>query len=144
MTQPVLRAVGIAGGTVAAALVVATVTFVVANGWTPADAFESYALSNLVNGASLVICGTLLALARPRNALGWLLLVGGLAYLTSAAAIPASTYAAEHDWPESLARSSSVWASSAWSTSPSARLPFRPAPVPNRTLSDTTPSGSPQ
>ncbi|HKH09288.1 MAG TPA: hypothetical protein VKA62_10100, partial [Agromyces sp.] len=124
MTQPVLRAVGIAGGTVAAALVVATVTFVLANGWTPADAFESYALSNLVNGASLAICGTLLALARPRNVLGWLLLVGGLAYLTSAAAIPASTYAAEHDWPEPLVAVLVGLGVSAWSIAIGLALPF--------------------
>ena len=41
MTQPALRAVGIAGGAVASALVVVAVTFFVANGWTLADAFES-------------------------------------------------------------------------------------------------------
>ncbi len=124
MTQPVLRAVGIAGGTVAAALVVLTVTFFVANGWTPADAFDSYALSNLVNGASLAICGTLLALARPRNVLGWLLLGGGLAYLVSAAAVPASLYAVEHSWSEQLLAVLGGLGVSAWTIAIGLALPF--------------------
>ncbi|HZW42497.1 MAG TPA: histidine kinase, partial [Agromyces sp.] len=137
MTQPVLRAVGIAGGTVAAALVVATVTFIVANGWTPADAVESYALSNLVNGASLAICGTLLALARPRNVLGWLLLVGGLAYLLSAAAIPASVYAAEHSWPDPLIAVLAGLGVSAWSVAIGLALPFALLLFPTGRLSNT-------
>ena len=138
MTQPVLRAVGIAGGTVASALVVATVTFLVANDWTLADAFESYALSNLVNGASLAVCGTLLALARPRNPLGWLLLGGGLAYLVSAASVPASAYAAEHGWSEPLVAVLAALGVGIWSIAIGLALPFALLTFPTGRLSSVS------
>lgn len=96
------RALGIAGGAASAVLVVISITFMLGNGWTLSDGLSSYALSNLINGLSLSICGAVLAIARPGNALGWLLLGAGIAYQLSAAATPVAVYAASRDGPPAL------------------------------------------
>lgn len=89
-----LRAVGVAGGAVAAVLFVTAITMTLALGWNLYDAVESYSLGNSLIGASLSVCGTILARSRPRHPLGWLLLGSGIAYGLSGAATPVAAYSA--------------------------------------------------
>ena len=49
-------------------------------------------------------CGLVIALHRPRNAVGWLFLAGALAHLATAAAGPWSYYGIEHGWPVPVLR----------------------------------------
>ncbi len=51
------------------------------------EMLDSYGLTNLVIGASLMVTGTMLASARPGIAIGWLLQSAGTCYLLSAAAL---------------------------------------------------------
>jgi signal transduction histidine kinase len=56
-------------------------------GATLGEMLDSYGLTNLVIGVSLAATGTVLALARPRVAIGWLFQAAGVCYLLSAAAL---------------------------------------------------------
>ena len=64
------------------------------------DLVDSYMLTNTAIGVGFAGCGGILAVQRPRNRIGWLLLGAGLAPLTTAAITPVGLYGITHDWPE--------------------------------------------
>lgn len=68
------------------------------------DLLGSYALTNLAFGIGFGGCGFVLARHRPANPIGWLLLAGAVAHLTSAAAAPWLSYGLATGWPEPVTR----------------------------------------
>lgn len=64
------------------------------------DLVDSYILTNTAIGVGFAGCGGILAVARPANRVGWLLLGAGLAPLTTAALAPVLLYGITHGWPE--------------------------------------------
>ncbi len=64
------------------------------------DLVDSYILTNTAIGVGFAGCGGILAVHRPANRVGWLLLGAGLAPLTTAAITPVLLFGAEHGWPE--------------------------------------------
>ncbi|MFL6073332.1 MAG: histidine kinase [Mycobacteriales bacterium] len=66
----------------------------------PSEAVGSYLVTNAAIGVGFAACGALLAVNRPANALGWLLLAAGVAPLTTAALSPVLHYGAGHGWPD--------------------------------------------
>ena len=87
----------LAGVGVAAFAVMAAGTWAV--GPAAEDVVASYTLTNTAFGLGFGSCGLVIALHRPRNAVGWLFLVGALAHLATAAAGPWALYGVEHGWP---------------------------------------------
>src|SRR5918998_2843650 len=83
----------------AVAETVAAVVGTVAVGLAGRDALGSYLVTNVAIGASFAPCGMLIARHRPRNPIGWLLLVLAIAPLTSAVMVPVGAYGAAHGWP---------------------------------------------
>ena len=65
---------------------------------------SSYGLTNLAIGISFVVPGAILVHYRQRNPIGWIVLAGGLAYLTTAALNPLVSLGSEHGWPVPLVR----------------------------------------
>ena len=57
-------------------------------GWSWSEALESFVVSNSLIGFSFAMCGAVIAWHRPRNAIGWLFLVGGVAQSSSALGAP--------------------------------------------------------
>ncbi|WP_433036384.1 sensor histidine kinase [Actinomycetospora sp. CA-053990] len=72
----------------AAAETVATVVGVLVTGVTFAAARDSFLISNATIGTVCALCGGLIAVHRPRNALGWLLLGVAVAQTATAAITP--------------------------------------------------------
>lgn len=103
-----------AGSAVAAGLAVLAIAAVVANGWTLVDAVDSYVLSNLSTGAGLAVCGSVLTWKRPRNPIGWTLLLGGLSYLSSAAGLALSEFSQTSGWPEQVTQFLATFGYCAW------------------------------
>ncbi len=68
----------------ALALAVTAVAAAVTSGHSMRDLIEQYALTNTVIGVSFAACGAVLAGARPRNPVGWLLFGAGLSHLVTA------------------------------------------------------------
>jgi signal transduction histidine kinase len=66
-------------------------------GWTVA--LDSYLVTNTTMGVAFAACGALIAWHRPRNPVGWLLAIAGVAHLTTAAAVPVGIFGVEHSWP---------------------------------------------
>ncbi|MEV4507489.1 sensor histidine kinase [Dactylosporangium sp. NPDC049525] len=64
------------------------------------DLVDSYVLTNTAIGVGFAGCGGILAVQRPANRVGWLLLGAGLAPLTTAALTPVLLYDITHGWPE--------------------------------------------
>jgi signal transduction histidine kinase len=81
-------------------------------GWTVA--LDSYLVTNATMGVSFAACGGMIAWHRPRNPVGWLLAVAGVAHLTTAAAVPVGIFAVEHSWPILVLRTAVTVFSLAW------------------------------
>ncbi|MFC4040259.1 sensor histidine kinase [Dactylosporangium siamense] len=64
------------------------------------DLVDSYMLTNTAIGVGFAGCGGILAVQRPANRVGWLLLGAGLAPLTTAAITPVLLLGITHGWPE--------------------------------------------
>ncbi|GAB3831071.1 hypothetical protein GCM10027610_020600 [Dactylosporangium cerinum] len=64
------------------------------------DLVDSYMLTNTAIGVGFAGCGGILAVQRPANRVGWLLLGAGLAPLTTAAITPVLLFGIVHGWPE--------------------------------------------
>ncbi len=92
---------GLAWGLAALAAVDTAVAVVlaVAGGLSLRDAIDGYLVTNLAIGAGFAVCGAILAVQRPGNAVGWLLLVAGVAPLTTAAVMSVALFGAMHGWP---------------------------------------------
>jgi signal transduction histidine kinase len=78
-----------------------------AGAWTAGpglDVVDTYVLTNTAFGLGFGGCGLVIALHRPRNAIGWLFLAGALAHLTTAAAAPWAVHGLAAGWPEPAIR----------------------------------------
>jgi two-component system NarL family sensor kinase len=75
---------------------------------------DSYTLTNVVIGVSLLASGFLIAWHRPRNAVGPLFLASGFGHLLSAAATMLMVWGAAADWPVGVIRTLSTVATGAW------------------------------
>jgi two-component system, NarL family, sensor kinase len=64
-----------------------------------AVAVGTYSVTNTAIGGSLAAAGAVIALHRPRHPVGWILLFGGLAHLTSAAAGVLGMLGLAQHWP---------------------------------------------
>jgi signal transduction histidine kinase len=73
-------------------------------GWSWRDALEAFVVTNSVIAVAFAGCGGILAWHRPRNAIGWLFVAGGLAYATTAVAAPAMLLLHEADAPVPIQR----------------------------------------
>lgn len=83
-----VRVLAWAGGGSAIVLAGVTAAGIVAADVSRAEAVDAYLVTNLAIGAAFPVCGTVLAVARPRNPVGWLFLVAGLGHLVTAALTP--------------------------------------------------------
>lgn len=79
-------AAALAGAAVLA--VAAAVVLTAVAGWTFGQALDAFVVTNGVIGLSLAVCGGLIGWYRPRNPIGWLFAVGGLAQSCAATVSP--------------------------------------------------------
>src|SRR5689334_25139887 len=84
----------------AGAEAVAAVVLAVAGHLSLREALDGYLLTNLAIGAGFAACGAVLAVQRPANWVGWLLLAAGIAPLTTAVVMSLALVGAQHGWPE--------------------------------------------
>jgi signal transduction histidine kinase len=105
-----------AAGTAALAGVetVAAVALAVAGHLSLREALDGYLLTNLAIGVGFAACGAILAVQRPANAVGWLLLAAGIAPLTTAAVMSLALVGAQHGWPEPVVGALLVVFFAAW------------------------------
>jgi two-component system, NarL family, sensor kinase len=80
------------------------IAYAVAGDISLAAAVGSFTVTNGAIGLTLSACGTLLAWHRPRNPVGWLFLVGGVAYATSAMAVQLVGFGATAGWNATVLR----------------------------------------
>ena len=57
-------------------------------GWSWVDALDAFVVTNAVMGLAFASCGVILAWHRPRNAIGWLFVSGGLLQAVAASVPP--------------------------------------------------------
>lgn len=57
-------------------------------GWSFDDALNAFVVTNSLMGASFAACGAIISSHRPRNAVGWLFVGGGIAHATAALMAP--------------------------------------------------------
>ncbi|MFE3458701.1 sensor histidine kinase [Nocardiopsis aegyptia] len=98
----------------AGAELVTALVAVLVQGMTVGEAVGSYVLTNAVMGTGFAACGTVLAVQRGRNPIGWLFLAAGLAHLTSAAAAPLAALGLDLSWPEWVVRALATVFMAAW------------------------------
>jgi signal transduction histidine kinase len=85
--------------TVAGLETVAAVALAIASRLSLREAVDGYLVTNVAIGVGFAVCGAILAVQRPGNAVGWLLLLAGVAPLTTAAAMSLGLVGAQHGWP---------------------------------------------
>ena len=88
----------------AAAETLVAVAAPVALGSSLDQAVGSYSVTNVAIGGSFATAGVVIALHRTRHPVGWLLLAGGLAHLTTAAAGGLGAYGDAYGWPGRVVR----------------------------------------
>lgn len=120
----ILRRIIIALGFLGAALVLATVVEVVALGLTWKDLVDGYVLTNVVIGCGLLGSGMVIGWNVPRNAVGWILLVGGVGHVISAVLAPLIPFGIEHGWSVELTRLVSTVFLSSWQLGLSGLFPL--------------------
>lgn len=91
-------------GGAALTLAVASIGASVVVGWTWSEYVNSYALTNVVVGLALALCGVMIGWFRPRNRVGIIFMVAGLGHLVSGALAPLGALAVEANWPEPITR----------------------------------------
>jgi two-component system NarL family sensor kinase len=79
---------------------VAAVVLAVAGRLSFGEAIDGYLVTNLAIGVGFAACGAILAVQRPGNAVGWLLLLAGIAPITTAAVMSLGFVGAQHGWPD--------------------------------------------
>ena len=89
MTAP--RVLAAALGTLTGLAVLAAVVASLRLGWSWADAFDAFVVTNAVMGVAFGACGVILAWHRPGNAIGWLFATGGLLQAVAASIPPVWT-----------------------------------------------------
>ncbi|WP_051476973.1 histidine kinase [Arthrobacter sp. Br18] len=99
---------------IGAVLTVATVTAVIAMGVSWNDVVQSYTLTNLVVGCGFLASGVLIGRSKPRNAVAWILLAGGVGHLITAWLGPVILFGLEQHWPEPLTRTLTTIFLCAW------------------------------
>jgi signal transduction histidine kinase len=90
------------------------VVALIALGTPAAVAVGSYSVTNTAIGGSLAAAGAVIALHRPRHPVGWIMLLGGLAHLTSAAVVPLEMIGVAHHWPVASLRLTETVFNFAW------------------------------
>lgn len=109
-TGKAVAGLGIFGAALAAATLIQVI--VMGLGWN--EVVESYTLTNLVVGCGFVGSGVLIGLSKPRNAVAWIFLAGGLGHLTTASLGPVIMFGVDQGWPETLTRSLATVFLCAW------------------------------
>ena len=101
-----MRSVGWAYFLFAIAVVLAAVAVIgaLAAGVDRQTALSTFLITNTAIGLSAAPCGLLIARAKPRNPIGWLFLLAGIAPLLTAAMVPVMIYGAANDWPTGVLR----------------------------------------
>ncbi len=82
-------------------------------GWTWSDSLNAFVVSNSLIGTSFAVCGGFIVWFRPRNVVGWLLVLAGFGHLFSAVAAPTASVLHDHGAPTTAvagAVSIFVWA----------------------------------
>ena len=102
MTRP--RVLVMAMGCLALLLGIVSVVASVVSDWSWPEYVASYTLTNAVVGLALGGSGVMIAWFRPANAVGWLLIAGGLGHLLSAAIAPIAAIGLAAEWPEPVTR----------------------------------------
>ena len=92
------------GGGSAGVLVAVGVVLAVRLGWSFGLALDAFVVTNGLMGVAFGGCGAMIAWHRPRKAVGWLLLAGGLCHAITAAGVPAASALAVAGAPEVLVR----------------------------------------
>jgi two-component system, NarL family, sensor kinase len=95
---------------------------------------SSYGLTNLAIGIGFIVPGAVLALSRRRNPIGWIMLVGGLALLTTGATDPIVHIGAAHGWPVPVLRAIGSVEVSSWPWGIGVALPLTLLLFPTGTL----------
>lgn len=108
---------------IVAAVIVAAVSATLV-GLNFADARDSFVVANSVFALSCALAGVLLAWQRPRNPVGWLLLVAGYAHGLSAGFGLVALAGPARGWPPGLVRAAATIASFAWPCSIALFLPL--------------------
>ncbi|MBA3293228.1 MAG: hypothetical protein H0T40_05690, partial [Geodermatophilaceae bacterium] len=88
------------------------------------DAVETFVVTNSVMGLAFPISGVLIALQRPRNPIGWLLLAEGIGHATTAAMAPVFELGLDNGWPEPTLRTVLTFYAYAWPWSIGLCLPL--------------------
>ncbi|GAA3944260.1 sensor histidine kinase [Microbacterium soli] len=83
-------------------------------GWGWSDLVETYTFTNLLIGAAFVLSGSVIGWHRPRNAVGVLFALAGLAHLISAACYPLVLIGVSGGWPAPLTRALAGLFSGSW------------------------------
>lgn len=91
-------------GAVVAAEVIAAVAMTLVVGWSWHEALDAYVVTNALMGFTFGGCGTVLTLARPANAVGWLFVADGLGHATASVAAPLGQRLHDIDAPIALQR----------------------------------------
>lgn len=85
---------------------------------------DSFVLTNSVIGLSCAIAGVLISWQRPRNPVGWLLLLAGIFQAGTAAAVPWQAQGVQLDVPEPVRRAIGTIAAYSWPWSIALCLPL--------------------
>ncbi|HUG85029.1 MAG TPA: hypothetical protein VMM13_10715, partial [Euzebya sp.] len=85
---PRARRLARALGLVAVAEVATASGLTILVGWSWGEALEAFVITNSVMGGAFAACGAIIGAHRPRNAVGWLFIAGGLAHATAALTAP--------------------------------------------------------
>ncbi|MGI8723361.1 MAG: histidine kinase, partial [Geodermatophilaceae bacterium] len=83
-----------------------------------------FVVTNSVMGLAFPISGVLIALQRPRNPIGWLLLAEGIGHATTAAMAPVFELGLDNGWPEPTLRTVLTFYAYAWPWSIGLCLPL--------------------
>jgi two-component system NarL family sensor kinase len=91
-------------GAVVTVEVIAAVALTLVVGWSWHQALDAYVVTNALMGFTFGGCGTVLALARPANAVGWLFVADGLGHATASLAAPLGQRLHDIDAPLAVQR----------------------------------------